>query len=142
MRLAGSESELREQLARYMALVHSSVMYRFDLAADMKLTVGQAARHKRLHPHRGWPDMFVATPTQIGAGLGIDRAGLFLELKKSGTRIKKRNGEWASEHIAEQAVVLNKLRQQGYAAEFAVGFDNATELIDNYLGRVGDATEF
>lgn len=59
--------------------------------------------------------------------------GLFLELKKEGTRLKKKNGGWATEHIAEQAEVLGKLRKRGYCAEFAVGFDEAKRTIDEYL---------
>lgn len=60
--------------------------------------------------------------------------GLFLELKKEGTRLKKKNGDWATEHIAEQAEVLEKLRERGYGAEFAVGFAEAKKMIDGYLG--------
>lgn len=60
--------------------------------------------------------------------------GLFLELKKDGTRLKKKNGEWATEHIAEQAAVLEELSERGYCAEFAVGFEEAKKIIDEYLG--------
>lgn len=61
-------------------------------------------------------------------------AGLYIELKKEGTRLKKKNGDWATEHIAEQAEVLEGLRDRGYCAEFAVGFDEAVKIIDEYLG--------
>ena len=60
--------------------------------------------------------------------------GLFIELKKNGTRLRKKDGSWASEHLEEQAKVLQGLRERGYKAEFAVGFDEAKNLIDNYLG--------
>ncbi len=136
----GSEQQLVEQLARYMQFAHPDVLYRFDLAADLKLTVGQAARHKRLHPHRGWPDLFVAAPRvdlQITDFLP-DRYGLFIELKREGTRIKKRNGEWASDHIAEQAAIHEHLRAAGYAAAFACGLDEAISHIDKYLGTASD----
>ncbi len=70
---------------------------------------------------------------------------LFLELKKDGEtlypgpRAKKRfksidGKEYKNEHLMEQADVLYKLRNAGYAAEFAVGFDEAIKLIDEYLG--------
>ena len=61
-------------------------------------------------------------------------AGLFLEIKRDGTRLKKKNGEWSTTHIKEQANVLHRLRKRGYAAEFAIGFDEAKKLIDEYLG--------
>ena len=37
-------------------------------------------------------------------------------------------------HRMEQADVLYKLRKAGYAAEFAIGFDEAIKIIDEYLG--------
>lgn len=62
-------------------------------------------------------------------------AGLMIELKREGTRIYKKNGELVSnEHIQEQAEMLNELRERGYAARFAVGFDQAKQIIDDYLG--------
>ena len=67
--------------------------------------------------------------------------GLFIELKKDGTRLKKKNGDWANDHIAEQALVLEELQKRGYTAEFAVGFDQAKELIDKYLGVTKDGME-
>lgn len=71
--------------------------------------------------------------------------GLFLELKKDGEtlypgpRAKKRfksidGKEYKNEHLMEQADVLFKLRKAGYAAEFAIGFDEAIKIIDEYLG--------
>ena len=61
--------------------------------------------------------------------------GLFIELKRDGERIrKKKDLTYASEHIKEQAEMLNELRERGYAAFFAVGFDQAKQIIDEYLG--------
>ena len=61
-------------------------------------------------------------------------AGLMIELKREGTRLVKKNGELvANEHIREQAALLDELRQRGYVAEFACGFDEAKEIIDEYL---------
>lgn len=84
--------------------------------------MGQAAKQKRMNGgRRAWPDMFI-------------------ELKKAGTRIVKsrKPDEWASDHIAEQARLLSELRSKGYAAAFAVGFDEAKEIIDNYLEGGGN----
>lgn len=60
--------------------------------------------------------------------------GLYIELKKDGTRLKKKDGNWATEHIAEQAETLEQLRKEGYKAEFAIGFEQAKKIIDEYLG--------
>lgn len=56
--------------------------------------------------------------------------------KKDGT-IKKQtktrpNGE-KYDHLAEQAETLRMLREEGYCALFAVGFDDARRQIDWYM---------
>lgn len=130
--MAVSERTLYKQIAQYLQLQYPGVIYRFDLAADMKLTAGQASRHKALHPHRGYPDLFIASARTIG-----DRYyhGLFLELKREGTRILKKDGTLvADQHIREQHALLVELERRGYAARFAVGFDQAKQIIDEYLG--------
>lgn len=126
-----SEHQLYEKVARYLQMYYPDVIYRFDLAADLKLTVGQASKHKRLHPKRGYPDLFVAEPRVIKR---VMYYGLFIELKKDGTRLRKKDGSPASEHIAEQARTLTALWKKGYQAVFAVGFEEAKKIIDDYLG--------
>lgn len=148
-----TEAELQAQVADYLRLQYPDIMFHSDFGSGIKLTPGQAVKQKRQNGgRRAWPDMFVAEPTAYAStgwrdGRKINRlmdafsdqaddvcCGLFLELKKSGTRLKKRDGDWATEHIAEQAKVLEKLRERGYCAEFAVGFDKAKRIIDEYLG--------
>lgn len=138
------EHTLYKQIARYLQLQYPNAIYRFDLAADMKLTAGQASRHKTLHPHRGYPDLFIAEPRIITTDRLTNRqtlySGLFLELKREGTRIYKKDGTLvADQHIREQHALLVELERRGYAAYFAVGFDQAKQIIDEYLG--GPATE-
>lgn len=150
-----TESELQVKVAEYLVENYPDVLFHSDFGSGIKMTKGQAMKQKRQNGgRRGWPDMFIAEHcllkvterapfTEINyqsqaVTLNGDIAwyahGLFLELKKAGTRLKKKNGDWASSHIAEQADVLEQLRQRGYAAEFAVGFDEAKRIIDNYLG--------
>lgn len=74
-------------------------------------------------------------------------SGLYLEIKKDGENIyAQRNlndpnklsldGKvYADKHIKEQADVLYKLRQAGYCAEFAIGYDHAISIITDYLGE-------
>lgn len=131
MRLVGSEEELCLQLARWMQLQYPTVPFHFDFGSGTKLNMSQARRQRALNAP-GWPDLFIAYATFVPNTSSIC-GGLFLELKRQGTRIKKRDGSWANDHIAEQAAVLDKLAQQGYVAQFAVGFDEATALIDSYF---------
>ena len=131
------EKMLYELLAKYLQTCYPGVIYRFDLAADMKLTRGQAARHKRLHPYRGYPDLFIAEPRTIEIdGEKWHLAGFFIELKKDGTRIFKKDGTLvADSHIREQFDMLEDLRARGYMAEFACGLAEATRLVQLYLGE-------
>lgn len=152
-----SESELQEQVADYLRLQYPDVLFHSDFGSGIKLTPGQAIKQKRQNGgRRAWPDMFIAhTQKQIlevkGNGI-LERAenkylgGLFLELKKEGTRLEathckprderrgKNGGVYATTHLKEQADILYDLRQHGYCAEFAVGFDEAKRIIDKYLG--------
>lgn len=159
------EHQLYEKVARYLQIHYPDVIYRFDLAADLKLTVGQASKHKRLHPKRGYPDLFVAE-SRVDVGKEVDGMyeltgshfgtkdnpvevfdkldnemwhiynGLYLELKAEGNSPFKKDGSLKKdEHLEEQEEMLEALRSRGYKAEFAVGFEEAKELIDDYLGE-------
>lgn len=141
-----NESDLQSQVADYLRLQYPNVMFHSDFGSGVRLTVGQALRQKRQNGgRRAWPDMFIACTLKVIIRFDFNRnidvservpcGGLFLELKREGTRLKKKNGEWATEHIAEQAEVLEKLRERGYCAEFAVGFDEAKRIIDEYLSK-------
>ena len=150
-----SEHNLYEQIARYLQLQYPDVIYRFDTAADLKLTMGQAVKLKRLHPERGYPDLFIAEPkvaktqcrvltdeerTELEKGMEFIRVkiqqnyhGLYLEIKKDGEKLTKKDDSWRTPHIAEQAGMLENLRARGYKAEFGVGFSECKQIIDNYL---------
>lgn len=144
------ESDLQVLVADYIRLKYPDILFHSDYGSGIKLTPGQAIIQKRQNGgQRGWPDIFIAEARyRINYGrpeslTPMDRRyralqylkyGLFIELKKDGTRLKKKNGEWATPHIAEQAEVLQALRDRGYEAEFAVGFEEARLLIDGYLG--------
>nr|DAK98012.1 MAG TPA: Nuclease [Caudoviricetes sp.] len=138
-----SEHNLYEQIARYLQLQYPDVIYRFDIAADLKLTMGQAVKHKRLHPERGYPDLFIAktkeikVKTVLGSGYSLVEikplGGLYIEIKKDGEKLTKKDGSWRTPHIAEQAEALEKLRARGYKAEFGVGFSECKQIIDEYL---------
>ena len=150
-----SETELQVMVADYIKSAYPDVLFHSDFGSGIRLTPGQAKKQKRQNGGiRGWPDMFIAKSKVItlversdeegGSTIQI-KFGLFLELKKDGEtlypgpRAKKRfksidGKEYKNEHLMEQADVLFKLRESGYAAHFAIGFDEAKKIIDNYLG--------
>lgn len=145
-----SEADLQVQVADYLRLQYPSVMFHSDFGSGIKLTMGQAIKQKRQNGgRRAWPDMLIAEPRGAKASCKVvmpedsvikeaqfieQKYGLFIELKKAGTRIFKKDGTLvADEHIREQFDVLEQLRKRGYMAEFACGFDEAKKIIDEYL---------
>ena len=127
------EHDIYVLIADYLRYQYPEVIYRFDLAADLKLSIGQARKHKRLQKYRGYPDLFIAEVKAVDDARKVC-FGLFIELKKEGTRIFKKDGTLVSDtHIREQFDMLHDLRSRGYAAEFACGFDEAKKLIDDYM---------
>lgn len=158
------EHQLYEKIARYLQTNYPDVIYRFDIAADLKLTQGQAAKFKRLHPRRGYPDLFIAE-SRLDVGKEVDGMykltgshlgtkdspvevfnkpdnemwhiynGLYLELKAEGNSPFKKDGTLKKdEHLEEQEEMLEALRLRGYKAEFAIGFEETKDIIDDYLG--------
>lgn len=139
-----TELELQAQVADYIRLQYPTVIFHSDFGSGIKLTMGQAIKQKRLNGgRRSWPDMFIA---EVSTSELYDKHddsiydsqrychGLFIELKREGTRIFKKDGKLvADEHIREQFDMLHDLRARGYAAEFACGFDEAKKLIDDYM---------
>jgi hypothetical protein len=122
---ASKEYQLYKNVAAYLRLQYPRVMYHFDLTG-VNLSKAQAGMTKAIQHCSGYPDLFIAEPRK-------GSHGLYLELKAEGTRLFKRNCDLASDHLKQQASVLSDLRSKGYDAWFAVGFEEAKELIDKYL---------
>jgi hypothetical protein len=120
------EDELQEKVAEYIAKEYPSVMFDGN-SKNFKLDKRQGALAKRMGKKRGYPDLFIATARH-------GKHGMYIELKREGERLKKKDGEWADEHVAEQAKVHEQLRSEGYWADFVIGYEPAVTIIKWYLG--------
>lgn len=132
-----SEAVLHQHAVDYLKIRYPRVLFRTDFAAGAKMSIYQAKAHKALQRGRAWPDLFIAEPSLYYSEDGSVETynGLFIELKRQGTRIYTKSGELvANEHIREQVAVLVQLRKRGYRAEFVCGFAAFRELVDEYLG--------
>ena len=128
------EHEIYIKVADFLRSEYPNVIYRFDLAADLKLTIGQAKKHRHLQYYRGYPDLFIAGPV-IRMGVPSYN-GMYLEIKTEGTRIFRKDGKLvADEHIREQFDMLEDLRTRGYYAEFAIGLDDVKHQINKYFAK-------
>jgi hypothetical protein len=119
------EYQICKDIAVYLRLQYPNVLFHFDLAG-LNLSRAQAGMMKSIQGGRGWPDLFIAEPRDIFKGL-------FIEIKAEGTRLYKKDTYPATPHLAEQEHCLFALEDNEYHAEFAVGFDEAKQIIDKYL---------
>lgn len=121
-----SEKTLHRAVCDYIKYQYPGILFNSDMSGAMRLTIGQAVQIKALRSNRGYPDIVIYEPRGI-------YHGLFIELKKDGEKLYKKNGECATEHILEQAACIARLNAKGYKACFAIGANSAIEIIDQYL---------
>ena len=129
------EESLQLQACRYMRLKYPSAIFRSDYASGLHLTAHQAVTHKRLQSGRSFPDLFIYEPRTVD---GKRYAGLAIELKREGTAILLKKGPKKGQlvsniHIPEQYYMLQELQRRGYYADFAVGLDAFTDIVDWYF---------
>lgn len=123
--MIGPEAIIHQQVADYFKLRHKGVIFHSDFAAGLRLPAWLAIRNRRLQSDRGFPDIFIAEARK-------NYYGLFIELKAVNIYLK--DGSLSKNaHIQEQAEMLARLEKQGYKAIFAVGFDSAVKIIDDYF---------
>lgn len=145
------EKNIHKQVAEYLRRQYPKVLFRSDSGAGMRLTIGQAMQQKRIQNGDAWPDLQICEPRTITikpeGGIPISDMlrwrytgefnqhffGLFLELKKEGYKLFKKDGSPVNDHIKAQAECLAKLEEKGYRAKFCCGFYEAKTIIDNYL---------
>jgi hypothetical protein len=92
----------------------------------LNLSRAQAGMMKAIQGGRGWPDLFIAESNGV-------YHGLFIEIKPDETKLLKLNGMFATPHIKEQYNCHIELIKKDYKAAFTIGFDEAKEIIDNFL---------
>lgn len=121
------ELDHHKEVAKWLKRKYPKLIFRTDYAAGLKLTTGQAKVHRSLQSGKSYPDLFIAKP--VGP-----YHGLYIELKSDTEKLILNDGSFTKEkHIREQAVMLEQLMSQGYASTFAVGHQQAKNIIDNYL---------
>ena len=126
------EQKVQVAVCDYIKKTYPQVIFFCDLASGMNLGKHIGGMNSRLRSSRGIPDLFISEPASTRSGQSYN--GLYIELKKDGAKVFKKDGSLvADEHIQEQAVMIDRLRSRGYKAEFAIGFDQAKKIIDEYL---------
>ena len=124
-RAKSSESQLTLEVSLWFREEYPETPYRIDIAADMPLPPIHRGRLKVLHGRwsTGHCDLVIYATTKKYSGCHIE-----LKTIRAGLR--------NTEHTRNQAEYHSGLRRNGYSAEFAVGFDMATEIIRKYMKKV------
>lgn len=120
------EYNIQVMICQYLNIAYPNVMFMSDTIANIKLAIPQQVRNKAIQK-QGFkcPDLIIFKPNSI-------YHGLFIELKA--TNIYKKDGMLLkNEHVEGQAKTIEGLNQLGYCAKFAIGFDEAKEVIDWYM---------
>ena len=121
-----TESQLHEAVCNYIRLQYPHALFNSDMSG-IKLTMGQAIKAKKLRSSKGFPDLIIYKSNFLFKAL-------FIELKKEGEKLFCADGvTFKTDHLIAQYNVMKKLKEEGYCAHFAIGFDNAKSIIDNYL---------
>lgn len=130
-----TEKDLQIQVCSYIRYKYPAVRFSSNYGAGIKLTIHQASIQRKQQSHSGYPDLFVIYNNG-------KYNGLFIELKKDGVRLTKKDGSPASEHLARQDEYLEYLRSQGFYAVFCIGYNDTITTIDEYLGINTTKVEF
>lgn len=122
------EQSLALNISAYLQRQYPKVIFRYDVGADLKLTMNQAVKNKKLQGGlTGYPDLFLAFPNK-------GYHGLYVELKKDYAEVFKKDGSFKkSEHIENQHIVHERLRELGYCVHWGLGFEDTKIKIDRYL---------
>lgn len=120
------EFQLQCAVCEYLKMQFPHILFLSDTVASIKLTFPQMARNKKIQKSDfHCPDIMIFEPRN-------GYHGLFIELKAV-SPFKKDGNLKSSEHLLGQFETIKALRFRRYRAQFATGFDQAKEIIDNYL---------
>lgn len=118
-----TEAQLHKQICTYIKLQYPKAIFNTDLSG-FKMTIGQTVQASKLRSSSKFPDIQIFETGKAN--------GLFLEVKKTTPYLKKGTLS-KNKHIQEQSEMHKKLRRRGYFVFFVWTFQDAKEIIDNYL---------
>ena len=122
-----SEKIEHKQVVAYIRAQYPNVIFRTDFSAGIKLSKRQAVNQQQLQSCKGFPDITIFHANN-------KYHALLIELKKTGEKLYKKDGvTFKSEHLDNQNKVHKELRNCNFYATFAIGFQEAKEIIDNYF---------
>jgi hypothetical protein len=129
--VVNDEYTLHKHIAEWLRLQHKGILFHSDTGSGVRLPIGCATKISKLREKKGYPDIVI-----YKAKRGF--FGLALEIKVDGQIIKRKKGTYFNQHIADQAKILQRFQDDGYAASFGIGEKDIKKIVDWYLS--GDDT--
>lgn len=95
--------------------------------SGLRCSMGVARKLKKMRSPHTHLDLYLLKPVGKYSGLVIELKAKNI-YKKDGTLFK-------DEHLEDQQRTIDKLNKEGYYATFAVGYNAAVQVIDDYLNN-------
>jgi hypothetical protein len=122
-----TEKHLHEAVCDYIRLQYPKTRFKTDLSGIWLGGKWSLMNHvKRTTSHKGFPDLVIYEKRGVYCGLAI-------ELKAEGVNPYNKDGWPKAGHIMEQFDWLAHLGECGFFATFRSGFDEAKDLIDEFM---------
>lgn len=120
------EEDLHIAICNYIKLQYPKVFFMSD-ASGLRMPIGLAVKFHKMHSSHSQLDIIVLHPSK-------SFNGLVMEVKRGLNEVFKNNGEYRnSKHVIEQNKSIEHLTDLGYMVQYVFSFDEAKELIDEYL---------
>lgn len=120
------EYHLQVEICQWLRYQFSEVLFLSDTVASCKLTMPQAVRNKKIQCAAfSCPDILIFQPNKLFHGMALE-----LKIKSP---YKKDGSLYSDTHLEEQAATIKRLNELGYMASFCWSFEQAKELITDYM---------
>ena len=113
-----TEAQIQRSLILYIKMQYPNAILIVNPFSSFKLEPKQIKFAKQQGFESGQPDLMFVSRNKEFCGLAIEL---------------KRDKIVNNEHTKRQREYLEKLRLEGWQADFCIGYDNAKLMIDNYF---------
>lgn len=119
------ESSLHTALCKWLGYRFPDVIF-ISEGSGTRVSIGQAVKLKQSRSRGTHLDLYILEPRN-------NYSGLILELKAAPAGKKDGSGPKQTDHVRDQQAMIDRLRKKGYASDFAIGFDQASKIIESYM---------
>jgi hypothetical protein len=125
--LMPTEKEIHVNICEYLRMQYPDVLFTSD-ASGLRVSMGVIMEVKRKSCNYKIPDLLILHRNS-------QYNGCFIEIKRSIGDLYLKSGKLKNDHVKAQEQCLFMLREQGFYAEFGIGFDNTIQQIEKYLNN-------